>query len=307
VSIFEDFAGRKTRAAATARIERLATVFDVRDAARTRGVGNAWSETHYGGEFGLVVPAEARTALSLVFIQSKDGNTGGLDPEAFGGGATDKHLIYEGLSRVAADAVLAGAGSIHADAFFSVWHPELVALRASLCRGRHPAQIVVSKRGLLDLDALLFNVSIVRVFLIAGNECLERHAPALRARPWIRVVPLSGDDLRSALDHLRIEEGIQRISAVGGRFTATRLVDAGLAQDSYLTTTVHAGGEAGTPWYSGASPPRLIVLTKKQWMDGASRVLFEHLLLTNERRRSPESTRRPRRRRSRAPGPQRRS
>ena len=138
---------------------------------------------HYGGEFGLAVPDEGQTALSLVFVQSKDGNTGGTDPSTLGGGATDKHLIYEGLSRVAADAVLAGAGSVHADAFFSVWHPELVTLRASLGLRRHPAQIVVSKRGGLDFGALLFNVPDVPVFLIGGDECVARHASAsARAR-----------------------------------------------------------------------------------------------------------------------------
>ena len=52
---------------------------------------------------------------------------------ALGGGETDKHLIYEGLSRVAADAVLAGAETIRGgDIVLSVWHPELVRLRASL-------------------------------------------------------------------------------------------------------------------------------------------------------------------------------
>ena len=152
------------------------------------GIGNAWSQAHYGGEFGLAVPDEGTTALSLVFVQSKDGNTGATDPSTFGGGPTDKHLIYEGLSRVAADAVLAGAGSVHADAFFSVWHPELVALRASLGLRRHPAQIVVSKRGGLNLAALLFNVPDVPVFLVAGDECAARHASALRSRPWIRLI-----------------------------------------------------------------------------------------------------------------------
>ena len=141
------------------------------------------------------VHSRMQTAVSLVFIQTKDGNTGGPNPGAFGGGATDRHLIYEGLSRVAADAVLAGAGSVHRDAFFSVWHPDLVALRASLGLPRHPAQIVVSKRGSLDFDALLFNVPDMRVFLIAGDECIARHETALRARPWVRLILLNGDDL----------------------------------------------------------------------------------------------------------------
>jgi len=283
---FHDFAAQKTRDAAAARIERLSTVFDWRDGAGVQGIGNEWSRLHYGGEFGLVRPSRIQTAVSLIFIQTKDGNTGGSDPGALGGGPTDTHLIYEGLSRVAADAVLAGAGSVHRAAFFSVWHPDLVALRASLGLPRHPAQIVVSKRGSLDVDALLFNVPTVRVFLIAGEECIARHEPALRARPWIRLIPFNGDDLDKAFERLRLDEGIQRISSIGGRFTATLLVDAGLIQDIYLTTTSLEGGEPGTPWYCGASAPYLSAITSKQWHEGGSRVVFDHFLITSH----PESS-----------------
>ena len=275
---FERFASRKTHEAAGASIERLSTLFDERDDAHVGGVGNAWSRLHYDGDFGLLKQGRNATALSLVFVRSKNGNTGG-DPAALGGGATDEHLIYEGLSRVAADAVLAGARSVGAENVFSVWHPELVALRASLALPRHPAQIVVSRHGRLNFDALLFNVPDVRVFVIAAAEPMTRHRPALAARPWICHIPQATDDLRSALRQLREEEGIQRISAVGGRLTASHLVDAGLAQDLYLTTTAHDGGDPNTPWYSGANAPPTRVITQKQWFDRASRLLFEHVLI----------------------------
>jgi riboflavin biosynthesis pyrimidine reductase len=224
--------------------------------------------------------------MSLVFIQTKDGNTGGPNPSEFGGGATDQYLIYEGLSRVAADAVLAGAGSVHRNAFFSVWHPELIALRASLGLKRHPAQIVISRRGSVDVDALLFNVPDVPVFLLAGEECIARHQRALRARPWIRLIRLNGEHLRPAVERLSDEGGIVRVSAIGGRFTATQLVDAGLIQDIYLTTTSLEGGEPDTPWYCGTTPPQLMVITSKQWDSNGSRVLFEHCLITNQRESS---------------------
>lgn len=42
--------------------------------------------------------------------------------------------------------------------------------------------------------------------------------------------------------------GVERISAVGGRGLATELIDAGLVQDLYLTTSPITGGEPGTPW-----------------------------------------------------------
>jgi riboflavin biosynthesis pyrimidine reductase len=221
---FAAWSAARSRDAAAARIERLTTIVDASAGAAGPGIGNAWSRLHFGGDFRLVAPKPGGSAVTLVFVQTKDGNTAGADPEAFGGGATDKHLIYEGLSRVAADAVLAGAGSLHADAFFSVWHPEVVALRLSLGLPRHPAQVIVSKRGRFDVDALVFNVPDVPVFLVAGGACVARHAAALRARPWIRLVPANADgDLRAALDELRAGAGIRRISAIGGRSTATRL------------------------------------------------------------------------------------
>jgi riboflavin biosynthesis pyrimidine reductase len=278
-SDFERFAERKTREAASAHIETLSTVFDRSEHEPVRGVGNGWSRTHYGGDFCLFQPPkDAAMALSLVFVQSKNRNTGG-DPSALGGGATDEHLIYEGLSRVAADAVLAGARSVHSETMFSVWHPELVALRSSLDLPRHPAQIVVSQHGQFNFDALLFSVPEVRVFVIAAAEHMTSHVSTLRERPWIRHVPLDAHDLRLAIDRLREEEGIRRVSAIGGRFTATRLVDADLCQDLYLTTTSQGGGEPNTPWYSGADTPPTRVITKKAWGDGDSRILFEHVLI----------------------------
>jgi len=279
-STFEQFAAHKTRTAATASIARLSTAFDGRAGSPVQGIGNAWSRLHYGGDFGLVCASGSRIAASLVFIQTRDGNTGGPDPSSFGGGATDQHLIYEGLSRVAADAVLAGAGSVHREAFFSVWHPELVALRASLGLSRHPAQIVVSNEGRqLDLTSLVFNVPEVPVFLIVGDACLTRHRQALREREWIRCVPLEGGTIRDAIERLRRDAGIRRISAIGGRFTASRLVDAGVAQDLYLTTAARDGGEPGTPWYSGARVPGLRTIVRKHWTHAGGRIGFDHILL----------------------------
>jgi len=216
-----------------------------------------------------------------VFVQSRDGNTAIDDPADLGGGPTDKHLIYEGLTRVAADAVLAGAASAAGtDAFFSVWHPELVALRRERGLPRHPAQIVVSARGEIDLErGLLFNVPQVRVFVLAGKACLERWAPAFAQRAWITVIPLEPEELPTAIARLRREHGIARISAIGGRTTASRLLDAGLVQDVCLTTTARAGGEPNTPFYTGHAPPRLELIVRKIGTDPSYPIAFEHSAL----------------------------
>jgi riboflavin biosynthesis pyrimidine reductase len=276
--VFRDFAEEKVREASSANIHTLTTVFDRSEKTGSLGIGNEWTRLHYGGDFGLVTAPKGRTSLSLVFVQSRDRNTGG-NPGALGGGDTDKHLIYEGLSRAAADAVLVGAGTLYPTAFFSVWHPELIALRRSLDLPRHPAQIVVSKQGDFDVTSLLFNVPDVPVFLIAGEQCRVRHASALRERPWVRPVALAGDHLSAPIDQLRLESGIQRISAVGGRSTATRLVDDGLAQDIYLTTGPREGGVPDSPWYAGTGSPALTVTTRKEWIDGDSSLVFEHILI----------------------------
>jgi hypothetical protein len=84
-------------------------------------------------------------AITLVLVESGDGNTDADNPEDLGGGATDKHLLYEELSRAAADTVLAGTTrAIGRSAFFCVWHPEIVALRHELGLSRPPAQVVVT-------------------------------------------------------------------------------------------------------------------------------------------------------------------
>ena len=124
-----------------------------------------------------------------MFVQSLDGNTGAKNPATLGGGETDKHLIYEGLSRVAANAVLSGAETIRdGDIVLSVWHPELVSLRASLGLPRHPIQIVATLRGLPLEAGLMFNVPEVRVILLTEQACKDRMFEQLRQRPWITAV-----------------------------------------------------------------------------------------------------------------------
>jgi hypothetical protein len=176
---FEQFAARKTRLAATASLPPYRTELEAPDA-NALALGNAWTKRLFDGLFYLSPAATAlRPACSLVFVQSSDGNTCVDDPGVLGGGNTDTHLVYEGLSRVAADAVLAGARTVRgSDVMFSVWHPQLVDLRMSLELPRHPAQIVATLRGLDLADTMLFNLPAVRVLLLtiaSAAEQMSRH------------------------------------------------------------------------------------------------------------------------------------
>src|SRR5262245_11921186 len=160
---FEQLETRKIREALSAEIAPLATEID-RDGASFTRVGNEWSRRLFDGDFYVSPPASPELpSTSLVFVQSRDGNTVAKDPSMLGGGEADKHLIYEGLSRVAADAVLMGAETVRGgNIVMSVWHPELVALRAALGLPRHPIQIVATLRG-MNLDTLILNVPEIHV------------------------------------------------------------------------------------------------------------------------------------------------
>ena len=275
------FADRKTAEAVRANIRALATVADCSAEWPIRPVGNAWSRKYYGGDFHLFEPPPqlpSRPAVSLVFVRTRDGNTGADNPGDLGGGPTDLHLIYEGLSRVAANGVLAGASTVGRTVFFTVWHPELVSLRRELGLPRHPSQIVVSNDGRIDLDSLIFNEPEVPVFMLAGAGCRTKHAAEFARRPWITVVPMDAGGLGGALAHLR-SHGIERISAVGGRTIATALLDQGLVQDLYLTTSAIDGGEPDTPFYCGTRSPKYSTIVRKSETGTAQPILFEHLAI----------------------------
>jgi riboflavin biosynthesis pyrimidine reductase len=220
--------------------------------------------------------------VSLVFVQSSDRNTGADNPDDLGGGPVDKHFVYEGLSRVAADAVMAGATTAAGGrTLFSVWHPELVALRAALGLPRHPVQIIVSGDGRFDIErSLACNVPDVRAIVITSPGASARFVEAADRRPWLSVVATPDRDLRRALEWIRAEHGIDRVSAIGGRMTATSLIDARLVQDLYLTTAATPGGEPNTPLYAGTDPPRLDRIVAKRGTDPHYPILFEHLAIS---------------------------
>jgi len=274
---FADLARRKTREATAAMLPALQTV----EGGATNeldAVGNRWTRRLFDGDFYLSKVTRDIPATGLVFVQSRDGNTGARNPSSLGGGETDKHLIYDGLSRVAANGVLTGAETIRgSQVIFSVWHPELVALRAAMGLPRHPIQIVATLGGLKFDDTLLFNVPELPVIVISTAVWVERMKEELARRPWIRTITMpQPDDLPGAFRRLR-SMGVARISAIGGRTIARAMIDAGLIQDLYLTTSPRPGGEPNTPLYPTPLDGRLVV--RKRGTGPESGVVFEHRLL----------------------------
>jgi len=275
---YSAFAARKTQGATAASLVRYTTELDAPDQDLI-AIANDWSRTLFDGPFYLSPAREpSRPACSLVFVQSADGNTGADDPGALGGGETDKHVIYEGLSRVAADAVMAGAETIRGGKlFFSVWHPQLVALRGELGLPRHPVQIVATLRGFALDEGLLFNTPDLRVILLTIAPISDAMHRGLSPRPWISpVIMRSPEALEEGLAQIR-RLGIERISCVGGRTLARQLLQAGLIQDVYLTKSPKSGGEPNTPLTDRPLDGELIV--RKHGSGADEGVVFEHLAL----------------------------
>jgi 5-amino-6-(5-phosphoribosylamino)uracil reductase len=273
---FLQFVARKEAEARAAVLQPFATEFERREADEI-AIGSPWTRRLYDGDFHLssMQPDPALPQASLVFVQSRDGNTAAADPSALGGGETDKHLIYEGLSRVAADAVLAGAETVRGGAIvFSTWHPEIVRLRAGLGLPRHPVQIVATLRGLAFDDTLLYNVPELRVIVLTVPGYAREMERDLAARPWITpLVMPHATDLRAAFAQLRLL-GVERISVVGGRTLARSLVGARLIQDLYLTTSPKPGGEPNTPLFDEPAPMRAVA--RKHGTGTEAGVVFEH-------------------------------
>jgi riboflavin biosynthesis pyrimidine reductase len=274
--VFARFCERKTSEAASATLDPYVTDTDRHDD-RVMAVGNGWTRQIFDGPFFVSVPeGPNRASCSLVFVQSLDGNTGARNPAALGGGETDKHLVYEGLSRVAADAVLAGAETVRGGSLIlSVWHPELVKLRHSLGLPRHPVQMAATLKGLDLAHALMFNVPDAPVILFTSADAARQMRVAVAERPWIRTLLTDGKrGLTEAFEALP-ELGIHRVSCIGGRHLATQLLNARLVRDVYLTTSPHRGGEANTP----LSPKPLggTIVVRKRGTGADAGVIFEHL------------------------------
>ena len=282
VTRFENYCQRREKEALSASLSGFYTIDDGSSGYGLVRLGSDWTRALFDGDFYRARGGFGDLPeMNLVFVQSRNGNTVADNPSTLGGGDTDKHLVYEGLSRVDADAVLAGAATARSEGMvFSLWHPELVALRCSLGHRRHPAQVVVTDGGDLPIErGLMFDEPTLPVYLITKSPVVASLGARLRDRPWVEVVDAGNPvSLPAAMRHLR-KRGIRVISAIGGRRTATALLREGLISDIYLTTSPIEAGEPDTPFYDGPSLNLTRILLKGgKGPDGG--VTFEHFVVS---------------------------
>jgi 5-amino-6-(5-phosphoribosylamino)uracil reductase len=245
-------------------------------------VGNEWTRQLFDGPFyQSAAPAQPGLPIvNLIFVQSREGNTIAANPQLLGGGWTDKHLIYEGLSRINADAVLAGAASVRSRSLvLSVWHPQLVSLRLALGKPRHPMQVVVTASGELHFDeGLMFQETDLRTSLIAPSSSVARLRKRLTRAPWVEVID-AGEPLSMGRGLTELaSKGVRVVTAIGGRRTAQALLDEQTVADLYLTTSPISAGVPNTPFYTGPPLPQTLVV-QKEGTGPEVGVRFEHFVL----------------------------
>jgi len=270
---FDDYCRHKEEAALAASLVGFTTLAEEAGGADLLSFGNAWTRRLFDGDFHRSAGPASPDLPSVSLILSGAG-----EGETFG--ATVPHLLHEGLTRVDADAVLggiSGAASTN-DRVCSVWHPELVKLRAERGLPRHPVQVLVTDSCNVAFDeCLLFHEPSLQIIVVTRTSLVATAQARLRGSPWVEVMG-AGDplDLRLALTQLRAR-GVAVVSTVGGRRIASSLLDAGLVTDLYITVREPGSAASALSFYSGPPLVRRRLLSKAgRGSEGAIR--FEHLV-----------------------------
>ena len=283
---FRELVKRKTQRAVEAEIPGYENLEDHSDDLPVEAVmANQWAHKLFGGPFFRAKSKDYyRPDLSTVFVQDKNGNTDteSGNPGDLGGGETDLHLDYEGLSRIDADGVMAGANTVRGSGtVFGIWHPKLLKVRRSLGKNTYPAQIVVTESGKINMaEELMFNLPEIQVYVItteAGKERILRESECCGQVYFISTG--NKIDYHEALAMLK-SFGLNKISVVGGRTTVSELFDGGFISDLYLTTSPLETGKPNTPFYVGKKGlPEMEVVLRKLGKGKENGVIFEHYMV----------------------------
>jgi riboflavin biosynthesis pyrimidine reductase len=192
----------------------------------------------YGGDFGL-----ARPLLYANFVSSLDGVV--ALPGAFESGAvvsadSEPDQFVMGLLRAAADAVWIGAGTFRAGAG-SLWHPEaafpaaresFAQLRKQLSLRPHPLLVVVTASGHVDTG----QPALADCLVLTTPQGESRLRGKLPSGARVAVLEAGHFDCRAMLDLLRAE-GLRVILSEGGPSLVGQLLDAGVLDELFLTTS----------------------------------------------------------------------
>src|SRR5512144_1309416 len=97
---FLEYCRSRQHEAAAAELPPYRTVALDLHGGHSHAIGHAWSRAVFDGDFYRTSRKVDIPVTNLGFVESRDGNTSADNPSTLGGGETDKHVIYEELTRV---------------------------------------------------------------------------------------------------------------------------------------------------------------------------------------------------------------
>ncbi len=236
----------------------------------------------YGGPFYHTKPHADRPSTNLVFVEDINGNTAIDNPGDLGGGETDKHIIYDGLTRAYVQAVIAGVNTLRdASLFLSTWHPSAVDLRVKLRLPRHPVQVLVTESGNFSADHFILqhpNLDVIFLTGVEGARRLEQMRAGLTHKDQIKI-EITGQttNLKEGMKILKQNYGVNLASCIGGHTLAKSMLDDGVIDDIYLTQTQSFGAVPNTPFHPDRNRFLRNVVVGKKGTGEEEGVRFLHL------------------------------
>jgi riboflavin-specific deaminase-like protein len=198
-------------------------------------------------------PGADRPYVALNMVSTVDGKAAVAGVAAGIGTATDRELMRQ--LRAQADAVLAGVGSLRAEAFTPAVPAAYVPARVARGLAPQPMGVLVSGSGRLPLERRYFQRDdYPRVLLTsaAGAATLD---PAAAARLRVVVTGEHAVDLAAGLRVLRAELGVRWLLCEGGPTLNHALLAAGLVDELFLTLAPRLAGGLGPTIVQGSALP----------------------------------------------------
>lgn len=222
----------------------------------------------YGGDLRFPGVVLERPYVIGNFVSTLDGIVSFAVPGKEGGGEISGHdeadRFIMGLLRASVDAVMVGAGTVHATAPGHAWVPESVCPEAKelystyrtegLGKPKPPYTVVVSGSGVVDLDRRMFRTGEVQNVILTTGKGAERlrgaGAASLPATDVVAVDSSSGAiDAAAMLDVMRTRYGVRILLHEGGPMLYGQFIAADLVDEMFVTLAPHIAG-------SGISQPR---------------------------------------------------
>ncbi len=202
-----------------------------------------WRSSEKGPRSGTTSWVSCCSTTRAINGVKKARNLANKGPGESGGvvsGASEPDRFVMGLMRATADAVLIGAGTFRAGPG-DLWHPEtafpaardlFTELRAQLGLRPHPLLVVVTASGDIDLAQPALRDCLIVTTALAGARMCGKLPEGARIAS-LDAHPFGG----KALLDLLSAEGAQGVLTEGGPSLVGQLLEEGLLDELFLTTS----------------------------------------------------------------------